>query len=109
MPVLPVATIDAITFTSRPAEIFVPAREVAKQLGWPLEYDSVVQLAKLKGKTLSPLEPQLSDGTVLVTLKDLAELGAKVSARKVQSGGKVFLIRIGPKKVSVDLKAQILK
>lgn len=109
MPLIPAPVVDAVTFASRPHELFLPARDVARELKWKLDYDDVVQLAKLKGHTLSPLEPQLSDGTILISTKDLVPLGARIAKDRISSGQHAFVVRIGAKRVSVDLKSQILR
>jgi hypothetical protein len=101
--------IDGITFANKPGVVYVPVREASKLLSWPMEYDGDVELIKLKGITLDPVRPQLSDGTWLISLSELAKLGANVKGRHAQSSGNAFNVKVGSKRVSIDLHAQILK
>ncbi|MFI5384654.1 MAG: L,D-transpeptidase [Fimbriimonadales bacterium] len=102
-------TIDVVTFASRPGVEYVPVREAAKRLGWPLEYDSAVELIKLRGATLDPLAPRLSDGTWLISVTDLGQLGADVEGAKISFGGRFFVMKAGPKRVEVDVRKQLLR
>lgn len=105
----PAEPVDAVTFAAQPKVVYLPAREVAIALGWELSYDPAVDLATLHGETLDPFYPRLSDGTVLVPVNELAKLGAQVAKDRVSDGRKALTFKIGEKKVTVDLKAQILK
>ncbi|HVT14071.1 MAG TPA: L,D-transpeptidase family protein [Fimbriimonadaceae bacterium] len=102
-------TLDAVTFAARPKQVYLPVREVAKQLGWSIDYDPLIELVKLNGKPQDPFAPQLSDGAWLVSVADLAKMGATVKEDEVSDDGHAFKFRIGPKRVAIDLKAQILK
>src|SRR6185436_15153422 len=82
--------IDGITFANKPGAIYVPIREAAKSLGWPMDYDKDVELIKLKGTILDPKRPQLSDGTWLISFSELASFGATVKNRHAESAGKSF-------------------
>jgi hypothetical protein len=104
-----VQPIEGITFANKPGAIYVPIREAAKSLGWAMEYDKDVELVRLKGTTLDPKRPQLSDGTWLISLAELAKLDATVNSRHAESGGKAFDVKVGPKRVLIDLRAQILR
>src|SRR5580765_3896681 len=98
--------IDGITFANKPGAIYVPIREAAKSLGWPMDYDKDVELIKLRGTILDPKRPQLSDGTWLISLSELASLGATVNNRHAESDAKSFDVKIGPKRVLIDLRIQ---
>ncbi|HWA83914.1 MAG TPA: hypothetical protein VG820_10790, partial [Fimbriimonadaceae bacterium] len=104
-----IQTIDAVTFASRPKQAFLPVREVAKLLGWSIDYDPLIELVKLNGRAQDPFAPQLSDGTWLVSTVDLLAMGATVEDGEVSSEGHSFMFRIGSKRVAVDLKAQVLR
>ncbi len=93
-----VKTLDAVTFASQPGAVYVPAREAANLLGWSTSYDSLVELLTINGTTLDPLLPKFSDGTILISLAELKRMGAPA-----------LTVRIGAKRVSIDLKAQRLK
>lgn len=101
--------IEAVTFASKPGIVYVPVQEAATLLGWRAEHDTVVDLIKLKGQTLDPLEPQLSNGTQLISLADLGRLGAKVTSPRVMGNSGGFQVKISPKRVSVDLSGQVLR
>lgn len=101
--------VDAVTFAARPKAVYLPVREAANALGWPLEYDRLVELVRLKGKNLDPFAPQLSDGTWLISTADLATMGATVGDGQIQSDGRSLRYRIGAKRVLVDLKTQVLR
>ena len=101
--------IEAVTFASAPHQIFVPVREAAEALGWKMEYDPLVELVTLQGKCLRPTLPRLSSGVWLISLAELASLGADARGGQVSSGTKSFSAIVREKRVSVDLKAQRLK
>lgn len=104
----PSPTIDAVSFASKPGLVFVPVREAAKCLHWPMSYDPAVELINLRGKTLDPYAPRLSDGTWLISLNELAEMGARVDRNSVTFDGLGFVAQVGDKSVFVDLKSQVL-
>jgi lipoprotein-anchoring transpeptidase ErfK/SrfK len=111
MPLLPWTgpPVELVTFAERPKRAFIPIREAATLLGWGMTYDPVVELVTLKGKTLDPALPRLSDGTWLISTDELRDMGAKVTAATISFGSRAFATSIGPKRVEVDLKSQVLK
>lgn len=90
--------IQGITFASKPGDVFIPVREAAANLGWNLHYDAVLDLASLNGTTLDPRLPRLSDGTILISIRELANLGARPIS-----------VTVGDKRVVVDLTTQTLR
>jgi lipoprotein-anchoring transpeptidase ErfK/SrfK len=100
--------IDLVTFAEHPKKVYVPAREAATLLGWPVRYDPVVDLLTIKERTLDPALPKLSDGTLLISTDELRQLGATVGPNAITFGAKRFATRVGPKRVEVDLKSQVL-
>jgi hypothetical protein len=98
-----------VTFARWPGAIYVPVRDASKLLGWPMDYDGDVELIRIRGTILDPKRPQLSDGTWLISLRELAKLGATVKNRHAESGGKSFDVKIGPKRVLIDLEKQTLR
>jgi lipoprotein-anchoring transpeptidase ErfK/SrfK len=105
----PSGPVDAVTFASEPKAVYLPVREVAKALGWSMALDPAVELVDLKGNTLDPFYPRLSDGTFLIPVSELRKMGAKSTADSVSDGGRTLKFKIGKKRISVDLKAQVLK
>lgn len=103
------APIDGVTFASEPGAVYLPAREVARALKWTMSLDPAVELVDLKGKTLDPFYPKLSDGTVLLPVSEIRRLGAKVNGTSISDGANKLSFTIGKKRVAVDLKAQILR
>lgn len=101
--------IDGVTFASQPGVVYLPAREVADALGWDLDYDPAVELVTLHGEILDPYYPRLSNGAVLVPVTELAKLGATVREAKITASSRSFTFQVGEKRVTVNLKTQILK
>lgn len=93
-------SLEGITFADRPREVYVVVREAANILRWPVEYDPVLDFARLRGQILDPFGRQFSDGTRLISLKSLKEMGMEVAP---------FQVVVGTKRVLVDLKSQRLR
>ena len=107
------AVLDAVTFSADPGNVYVPVRDAAASLGWKFEYDEVTDLTNVNGKPLSVDSPCLFDGTHLASLETLQTWGARVEAKRglvaISSGERTFQARIGAKRVSVDMREQILQ
>lgn len=108
--------IDAITFAGDPKKIYLPIDEVVGLLGWRVNYDDKRGRVHLGKRAHSyQLLRQMTDGTRLVTLTDLAKLGASVTRGKGGmrvDGGKrkpSFAVVVGSKKAEVNLATQRLR
>jgi hypothetical protein len=106
--------VEGITFVTGHAGLYAPLREVAEPLGWTVRFDRVTGIAELNGKPFDPFSPRLTDGTCLVAVDALVELGARLErdertgvATVKTSSGQVR-VRSGPKRVLVDKSKQTL-
>ena len=108
VPAAPTNAIAAVTFAADPGEIYFPARQVAKALAIPLQYDVALDLMTVGGRTLDPFSRKLSDGTYLISSKELKRLGVAFKGGSATWHGASAIYAAGKKRVLVDLKSQEL-
>jgi lipoprotein-anchoring transpeptidase ErfK/SrfK len=101
----PTRELAAVTFAEEPGAVYVSVREACDVLAWPMDYDPVTEILRVRGRVFDLDAPRLSDGTWLVSLTRLAELGAPVSGNRI---GDAAVAVAGPKRVLIDLGEQRL-
>ena len=107
------APIEGITFAREPDNIYVPARAVAERLGLEVGFDSKEKSLTMEGKDIES-KKHLYDGTTLVLLRDLADVGGQVNWVDADKKGTVSVkdesveIVLQAKRVVVDLSKQEL-
>ncbi len=110
------AIVDGVTFAVLREQIFVPADEAARHLGWRVRHDAKSEKWEINGSDLraSSLR-RLPDGTLLLSLEDLQSAGAEVKLAenqrpiRVTSRKRAFGIAIRQKRVEVNLATQRLR
>lgn len=108
--------VDGITFAEEPGIIHLPVEEAATQLKWTVSHDKKGGFIHLHDHAFHHSKLRhLSDGTPLVSLIQLATLGAGVT-RDEEAGlanvgdrDRFFAVRIAPKRVEVNLADQTLR
>lgn len=102
------ATLDSITFDDQKGEMYLPARDIKRVLGWRLATGKDHKTLYLNNKPVKTRVRKLANGSALVSLSELKRRGLAVSP---QQGGKVvkvrikkraFLVREGAKRVVIN-------
>ena len=107
------ASIEGVTFASKPQAIYVPIRELAGDLSVSVEYDPKTHQLAVDGKMVDDTRA-LYDGTTLLPLDDLTTLGAstqwdpEAQTATATLNGKSATIILKPKRVTIDLGDQRL-
>lgn len=108
--------LDALTFANEPGRLFLPARETAAALGWPLQLSGRPQRVTLKGTRLPEKETyRLPDGTLLFATDALGRCGLTLQGerdRRTQTfriGEQAFVVSAAPKHVEVNRAVQRLR
>ena len=109
-------SIDGITFAAEPDQIFLPVDEAVDELKWRVRRDDMGLVFELNEMPLRAGSlRQLTDGTELVRLEQLAEAGAAVvvgdEQGRIRVGGffRGFTLVLRPQRVVVSLKKQQLQ
>jgi lipoprotein-anchoring transpeptidase ErfK/SrfK len=104
--------VQGISFSGNPA-VFIPAKTLSDALGIPATFKPTVNEVSI-GSVDIPIVSSLPDGTKLVLLRDLANSGAGLDwdmttqTGHVTLGGKSVEVRLGLKRVVVDISKQQL-
>jgi hypothetical protein len=108
--------LEAVTFAADRGVLYVPARELAKALGWRLRWDARAAAIYLSDRKVPTKQRRrLLDGTQLVSLAAVADRGLPVAqdeATKLTllSGDRCQVgVRVLPKRVVVNRAAQRLR
>lgn len=115
-PPLPPIPVDGITFAAHRDVVYLPAREVAKLLDWPLRWDRRTRTVWLNGIRVPRKQSHwLLDRTLVVALPWLKELEVDMSwdaehqGALLVAGEHTYLVRSAPKRVAVNRARQQLR
>jgi len=106
------AQIDGVDFADQPGVLYVPAKMLATQLAWTCDY--VRGRLILNGHSIAGAR-QLFDGTELVPLRTLGQLGATVAwdpaleQASIEAAGHSSIVHRGNKYAFVSKNAQELR
>lgn len=105
--------IDGITFATTPGKIYLPLDEASRELHWPLRQDRMDFQMNARPLDAGGLR-RLVDGTVLVSVDELAGAGAELVSDEqgqveVLAKQGSFTISAGAKRVEVSLAEQQLR
>jgi len=103
--------IAGVTFSNEKGAIYVSAKDIARDLRIPLEYDRRSDLAFLGS---IPLDYHSAVGDQrFVSLAALTSLGAKIETKKsetiIRLNGNTVAVRVGKKTATVDKRSQQIK
>lgn len=115
-PVRELKQMSGITFAERRARktLYIPLRPAAEALGWYISREKTGLEANGKPVPTERAE-KLLDGTLILPVRDLQQLGANVHFDAetgnviVSAGRRVFTVAPGEKRVEVDISKQELK
>ncbi|HLO99175.1 MAG TPA: L,D-transpeptidase [Fimbriimonas sp.] len=105
-------TVTGITFVSKPGQVFVLARDIAKAIGQPLALDPKTEILMI-GEVPFLSFDRTYTGDIILPVKDLVHLNADI----VKASGKITLVTaetevpivIGRKRVEVNKAEQRLR
>ena len=111
-----VPIVDGITFAGNPGRVHVPLDEAARHLGWTLAAGSSKSVVCLGGRPV-PVDSlrRLTDGSLLVSIQQLAAAGAGVDPGKdgelmvAGRGLRRMQVRVGAKRAEINLAEQRLR
>lgn len=108
--------IEGITFALDSKNIYVPLDEAAQSLGWSKSIK--IEKSKVQVREHSFASKSIrtfTNGSPLISLKQLEKAGAPVTSNKektehkVGDGGRSFMVTIGSKRAEINLKDQKLR
>src|SRR5207302_6542611 len=106
-PALPPVLLDGITFAAHREVVYLPAREVAKLLDWPLRWERRTRSVWINGVRVPRKQSRwLLDRTLVVALPWLKDRGVEVDwdddqqAARLLVEDRVYLVRNAPKRVA---------
>jgi lipoprotein-anchoring transpeptidase ErfK/SrfK len=103
--------IDGVTFANDPGKLYVPVREAGQALGWAVGFDEESQEVRLNDRLVSEVK-RLLDGTTLMPVRNLSNVGASVEwdaeaeVAIVEAGEQRLRVRLGEKRVHIDKSNQ---
>jgi hypothetical protein len=108
--------LDGITFASQPGVWYVGVREVANAFGWPVHWEEKTHSLYVKNRQFFDARlKRLLDGTLLVALRDLEQIGGEVRWEAAEERAYItyqerrVLVREGEKRVEIDRTKQELR
>ncbi|MBI3910997.1 MAG: L,D-transpeptidase family protein [Armatimonadetes bacterium] len=112
----PAAALDGITFAVEPGVLYLPAREVATALGWPLRWHGRTGTLYLNNAPVPPARARwLPNDTLLVPLRALTAQGVRLGwdhtrgMTSITHAERVFWVREGAKRVAINRAVQRLR
>lgn len=107
---------DGITFVKAPGMLYLPLREIGKDLEMPVHWDADTETAYLGDRAISAKTLRyLPDGTALLPVRDLRQWGATVTwnadedRAEVRRDDRTLLVHRGAKRAVVDLSRQEMR
>jgi hypothetical protein len=106
--------LDGVTFAGARSVIYVPAREATRSLGLKLGYSASTKTISISDRPIADTKT-LFDGTMLVSLRALRELGLEVqwdqaaNEATLRQGDREVLVRRGEKRVVISKAEQRLR
>lgn len=108
--------LEGVTFAVDPDVVYIPLGEAANALGWRFTWEPKTSTGSLKEKPLpESVLRRLGDGTVVLPVRLLSELGAEVDRDaahdtiRVSDGDRSFVACTGEKRVEVDIARQQMR
>ncbi|MEQ1933177.1 MAG: L,D-transpeptidase family protein [Fimbriimonadaceae bacterium] len=104
-------TFEGVTFY-RDAKVFVPVKEIGFAMAWPMRSEGKKFFVnEIEVKT----DKKLLDGTRLIAVRDLEQLGLKVELDtvlnevQISAEGKFMIVKISPKRIEINKADQMLR
>ncbi len=109
--------LNGITFAEKPNALFVDLRKIADALGWTLRWEQAEKNLYINDRRVTSADTvrRLPDGTALLALSSLRDLGGDVvwdatdGSATIKNGLSSVQIARGAKRVEVDCTAQRLR
>lgn len=98
-----------MTFADPSGVRYFPAPAVVKSFHLKSSYDPALELLTIGKVTVDPFAPKLSDGTYLLSSKELLKIGIRVGSTSLNMGKTKIPFQVGEKRVKVDLQNQVLQ